>query len=88
MIAFGRSTQPGPPLDAALPLFVAGPNAGLQSVCGAIYAFLNFKGRWDELRSLNQEAEAKALVVGTNIMPAGERIMPVWATIVAASPIC
>jgi tetratricopeptide (TPR) repeat protein len=52
-----------PAVDAALPLFVAGPNADLQAVCGAIYAFLNFKGRWDELRSLNHEAEAKALAV-------------------------
>jgi tetratricopeptide (TPR) repeat protein len=50
-----------PIVAAALPLFVAGPNAGLQNICGAIYSFLNFTGRWDELRSLNQQAESKAL---------------------------
>ncbi|HEX4630467.1 MAG TPA: DUF4062 domain-containing protein [Chthoniobacterales bacterium] len=44
----------------ALPLFVAGPNARLQIVCGAVDVFLNFTGRWDERLSLNEQAEVKA----------------------------
>ena len=49
-----------PIVAAALPLFIAGSNEQLQTICHAIYAFLNFTGRWDELRSLNEQAEAKA----------------------------
>ncbi len=45
----------------ALPLFVAGPNARLNTVCEALFQFLNFSGRYDESRLLNQQAEARAL---------------------------
>ncbi|WP_367871813.1 DUF4062 domain-containing protein [Luteolibacter sp. Populi] len=48
----------------ALPLFLAGPNDTLQEVCGALFRFLEFTGRWDEHLSLNRQAEAKALAVG------------------------
>ncbi len=47
----------------ALPLFVAGDNAGLQTVCDALANVLNFTGRWDEWLSLSQQAEAKAIAV-------------------------
>ena len=45
----------------AMPLFLAGDNARLQTVCYATSSFLEFMGRWDESLSLNQQAEAKAL---------------------------
>lgn len=57
-----------PVLDAAwwtvapaVPLILAGPNSRLQTVCQALYRFLDFTGRWDEWLSLNQQAEAKAV---------------------------
>lgn len=49
-----------PTVAPALPLFVAGPNQRLLIVCGALDFFLDFTGRWDELLSLSQQAEAKA----------------------------
>jgi tetratricopeptide (TPR) repeat protein len=48
----------------ALPLFLAAPNDRLQTVCNALGNFLNFTGRWDELLSLVQQAEAKAVAAG------------------------
>ncbi|MCX6898894.1 MAG: tetratricopeptide repeat protein [Verrucomicrobia bacterium] len=48
----------------ALPLFLAGPNDRLQTVCDALGAFLNFTGRWDEWLSLNQQAETRAVAAG------------------------
>ena len=36
----------------ALPVFLAGENARLQTVCDALAHFLNFTGRWDEWISL------------------------------------
>jgi tetratricopeptide (TPR) repeat protein len=50
-------------IAAALPLLIQGENDRLQSVCDALYTFLNFCGRWDELLSLSQQAEAKAIAV-------------------------
>jgi tetratricopeptide (TPR) repeat protein len=50
-----------PTVAPALPLFVAGPNSRLQTVCNALSNFLNFTGRWDEWLSLSQQAEAKAV---------------------------
>jgi tetratricopeptide (TPR) repeat protein len=50
-----------PTLAPALPLFVAGPNPRLQTVCDALNRFLEFTGRWDERLSLNQQAEARAV---------------------------
>ncbi|MGH8563756.1 MAG: NB-ARC domain-containing protein [Gammaproteobacteria bacterium] len=53
-----------PTVAPALPLFLAGPNPRLQTVCNALFQFFNFTGRYDESLSLNQQAEAKALVAG------------------------
>ncbi len=53
-----------PTVAPALPLFVVGENQRLQAVCGALYFFLEFTGRWDELLSLCQQAEAKAEAAG------------------------
>ena len=60
-----------PALDAAwstvapaLPLFLAGPNDRLQTVCDALADFLDFTSRWDEQISLHQQAEAKAVAAG------------------------
>jgi hypothetical protein len=50
-----------PTVAPALPLFLAGPNERLQTVCNALANFLHFTGRWDEWLSLNQQAEAKAV---------------------------
>jgi tetratricopeptide (TPR) repeat protein len=50
-----------PGVAPALPLFLAGPNDRLQQVCAALDAFLDFKGRWDELLSLHLQAEARAV---------------------------
>ena len=53
-----------PTVAPALPLFVAGPNPRLQTVCDALADFLDFTGRWDEWLSLSQQAEAKAVAAG------------------------
>ena len=53
-----------PTVAPALPLFLAGPNPRLQTVCDALDDFLNFTGRWDEWLSLEQQAEAKAVAGG------------------------
>ena len=53
-----------PTVAPALPLFLAGPNDRLQTVCDALKDFLNFTGRWDEWLSLEQQAEAKAVAAG------------------------
>jgi tetratricopeptide (TPR) repeat protein len=44
-----------------LPLFLAGDNQRLQTVCDALATFLNFQGRWDELLALCEKAEARAV---------------------------
>lgn len=48
---------------AALPLFLRGENARLQSICDVLYRSLEFSGRWDEWLQLEQQAEAVALSV-------------------------
>jgi tetratricopeptide (TPR) repeat protein len=53
-----------PTVAPALPMFLAGPNPRLQTVCDALEHFLNFTGRWDGRLSLNQQAETRALAVG------------------------
>ncbi len=50
-----------PLLVAALPRFLQGENARLQSVCSQLNNFLNFSGRWDDWLWLSQAAEARAL---------------------------
>lgn len=61
-----------PTLAPALPLFIAGPNKRLQTVCSALAGFLNFTGRLDERLWLSQQAEIKALAAG-DILNAGWR---------------
>jgi len=53
-----------PAVASALPLFLAGPNPRLQTVCDALPIFFEFTGRWDESLSLNQQAEAKSVAAG------------------------
>ncbi len=48
-------------VSPALPLFVAGEKKRLLTVCDALDDFLNFTGRWDELLSLSQQSEVKAV---------------------------
>ncbi len=50
-----------PGIAPALPLFLAGENERLQTVCTALQTFLNFQGRWDESLALCEKAEARAL---------------------------
>ncbi len=61
-----------PTVAAALPRFLAGPNARLQTVCDALSDFLNFTGRWDERLVLSQDAEDKA-VAAKDFLNAGWR---------------
>ena len=49
-----------PGIAPALPLFLAGNNARLQTVCVALQHFLHFQGRWDEWLAFYEKAEAKA----------------------------
>lgn len=53
-----------PTVAPALPLFLAGPNPRLQTVCDALDQFLHFTGRYDEALSLHLQAEAKAMAAG------------------------
>jgi DNA-binding transcriptional ArsR family regulator len=53
-----------PRIAAALPLFLAGPNERLQTLCDALRNFLDFSGRWDEWLALSEQAEAKAVAAG------------------------
>ncbi|HYP27228.1 MAG TPA: tetratricopeptide repeat protein [Blastocatellia bacterium] len=53
-----------PTIAAALPLFLQGENARLQRFCDAMFTFLYFSGHLDELTSLSQKAEEKALAAG------------------------
>jgi tetratricopeptide (TPR) repeat protein len=53
-----------PTVAPALPLFLAGPNARLQTVCNALFQFLPFTGRYDEALSLHLQAEGKAMAAG------------------------
>ena len=53
-----------PTIAAALPRFLAGPNARLQTMRNALCTFLNFSGRWDEWLALSNDAENRAVVIG------------------------
>jgi tetratricopeptide (TPR) repeat protein len=53
-----------PQLGAALPALIIGDNSRLQTVCSALFTFLYFFGHWDDLLSLNTEAEAQAALAG------------------------
>lgn len=49
-----------PKIAAALPVLLAGNNRRLQAFCDAVKYFVEFSGRWDEMLSLNKEAERRA----------------------------
>lgn len=51
-------------IAAALPLFLAGANPRLQTVCDALESFFEFTGRWDECVWFNQQAEVRAVAAG------------------------
>lgn len=71
-----------PTVGPALPLYVAGPNQRLQSVCETLDNFFRFTGRWDEWLSLNKQAEAKAVAAG-DYKSAGWRVCQMgWVYIV------
>jgi len=53
-----------PTIAAALPRFLAGENERLQTVCEAVWTFLEFTGRWDEWLSLERDAENRAVAAG------------------------
>ena len=61
-----------PTIAAALPHFLDPPSDRLQTVCSALYHFLNFTGRWDEWLALSLDAEKKAVGV-KNFSSAGWR---------------
>lgn len=50
-----------PLVTAALATLVAGENARLQEMCGALTFFLDFSGHWDEWLWVEQEAEQRAI---------------------------
>jgi tetratricopeptide (TPR) repeat protein len=50
-------------IAAALPRLLTGDNDRLQTVCDQIDFFLDFTGRWDEMLSLHEQAEVRALAV-------------------------
>ena len=50
-----------PSIAPALPLFLAGDNARLQTVCDALRTLFEFQGRWDEWLALCEKAEARAV---------------------------
>lgn len=50
-----------PGIAPALPLFLAGDNRRLQTVCDALSDFLEFQGHWDERLALSEKAEARAV---------------------------
>lgn len=52
-----------PTVAPAIPLFVAGDNQRLQTVCDALWRFFEFSGRQDEGLSLYQQAETKAVAI-------------------------
>ena len=56
-----------PTVSAALPLFLAGPNDRLQTVCTAVKDFLDFTGRWDERLALERDAARRASIAGDSI---------------------
>ena len=75
-----------PTVAPALPLFLAGPNLRLQTVCNALFQFLNFTGRWDEWLSLEQQAEAKAVAAGDHHNAGWRAYQAGWFTVCASRP--
>jgi tetratricopeptide (TPR) repeat protein len=54
-------------ITAALPSILNEDNSRLQSFASAIFQYLNFSGKWDELIEINQHAEQKALLSNDKI---------------------
>lgn len=50
-----------PIVTAALMRFLRGDNRRLQTVCGALYSFLEFRGYWDEWLAISEKAEVRAI---------------------------
>lgn len=50
-------------ISAALPRLLQGGNVRLQRVCGELFQFFNFTGRWDDEIWLSEQAEEHALSV-------------------------
>ena len=53
-----------PTIVPALPIFIAGPNDRLQTICNGVRFFCEFTVRWDEWLSLEQQGEARAVKAG------------------------
>jgi tetratricopeptide (TPR) repeat protein len=62
-----------PTVASALPQFLTGANARLQTVCDALDIFLEFTGRWDEWLALSRDAEARA-VAAKDLSSVGWRV--------------
>jgi tetratricopeptide (TPR) repeat protein len=50
-----------PTVAPALPIFIAGDNSTLQTVCDALHDFFNYNGFWDECFALSRKAESAAI---------------------------
>lgn len=61
-----------PALAAALPRLVQDESTRLQELCRAVEYFLDFSGRWDDMLSLEKQAEEKA-VAANDLDNAGAR---------------
>jgi hypothetical protein len=57
--AFPALEAAWPSIAPALPLFLAGANARLQTVCDALRNFLEFQGRWDESLALCRKSRSR-----------------------------
>ena len=53
-----------PTIAPALPIFIAGDNSTLQTVCDALHDFFNYNGFWDECSALSRKAESVAIAAG------------------------
>ncbi|OYW71487.1 MAG: hypothetical protein B7Z37_27645 [Verrucomicrobia bacterium 12-59-8] len=53
-----------PTIAPALPIFISGDNATLQTVCDALHDFFNYNGFWDECLALSRKAESVAIAAG------------------------
>jgi tetratricopeptide (TPR) repeat protein len=61
---FEKLEEAWPTVAAALPQLIAGPNGRLQAVCTALWQFLDYTGRWDELLALSRDGEGMAAAAG------------------------
>jgi tetratricopeptide (TPR) repeat protein len=73
-----------PTVSPALPLFLAGPNPRLQTVCSALGDFLRFTGRWDDCLSLSQQAEVRAVAEGDETNAGWRALTAGWIHVLRA----